>query len=616
MVRIVTIDFETYYEKGKDAYTLKNMSTAEYIHDPRFKIIGVAAQLNGGSPKWFSSDKHEDVRDFLLTTFGIDKDKTIVVAHNAMFDGAILEWVLSIKPWKYFCTMMGSRPYITPHTGRMSLASVTKYLELGEKGTEVDNAAGKYRRNFNDGDLLRYAAYCCTDVELSYKIFKWIATRMPKEEIRLLDITIKKFTRPKLRLDPALIQTALACEIASKATVLKEAGLTDAGQLKSNPQFAELLANHGVCPPMKISPTTGKETFAFAKTDPEFKKLLTCGLPIIEKLVAARLKWKSPINETRLKRFSGVAQATKERYLAVPLLYYGAHPGRFSGMDMLNLQNLGRGSALRRAIIAPRGYRIVAGDLSQIEARITAALAGQADLLERFRFYDAIEKGDRDVYCEFGDKIYNRTITKANFDERFVAKTAVLQLGYQAGAMKFWESLKSFGVDIEFGDAESVVHTYRASYAKIVALWGRMENAKQCMLTGQKITIGPVTVGENTIKLPNGMYLRYPLLVNAGGRYKYRFGNEWRDIYGGKLTENVVQALARIVMTTAELKIAKAGLLASLSVHDELIYVIREDQVDKFVPILRKVLTTPVSWMPELPINCEIGVADNYADAK
>jgi DNA polymerase len=611
---VVSLDFETYYERGE--YSLRNMSTQQYIADPRFAIVGVAASVNGGEPTWHSSDSLLDTKAF-LTGYELEKKGTIVVAHNALFDGAILEWQLKIKPWRYFCTMMGSRPYITPYTGKMSLASVAEYLGLGLKGNEVFGAHGKYRRDFSDGDLLRYAAYCVNDVVLCWKIFRHLAPLMPSKEMQLLDLTIKKFTRPKLRLDTKVIGEALEEERMAKGAALKVAGLTSTDELMSNPKFADLLGNMGVNIPMKTSPTTGKQTFAFSKQDPAFMALLTCGLPQVEALVKARIAWKSTINETRLERFQQIAGATKEKLLAVPLLYYGAHPGRFSGLDKLNLQNLGRKSALRRAVIAPPGHKVVAADLSQIEARITAALAGQMDLVSLFRYYDSLTDSERDVYCEFGDKIYARTITKADEKERFVAKTGVLSLGFQAGAQKFYDSMRTFGIDdITLKDAHSVVNTYRNTYPKIPELWRKMERLKESMITGASFSIGPVHSCKERIRLPNGMYLTYPQLVNAGGRYKYKGGMMWKDVYGGKLTENVVQALARIVMTTAELRLADAGLRAALSVHDELVFVVKDEYVETVVPAVRRALTFPVSWMPELPINCEIGVGDNYGDAK
>lgn len=613
MGKIVTLDFETYYDKE---YTLQKLTTAEYINSPLFQIIGVAASVNGSEPEWHSSDSLLDTRAF-LDKFGIGEKGTLTVAHNAMFDGAILEWILGIHPWRYFCTMMGSRPYITPHTGRMSLESVAKFLGVGDKGTEVHHAKGMRRDAFDQAQLLRYAAYCCQDVAITWKAFLWLFQQMPDDEKRLLDLTIKKFTRPRLRLDKDVIDVALTRTKSDKAEALVMTGLEDETALMSNPKFAELLRNYGIEPPTKISPTTGKTTLAFAKSDPEFMRLLHHPNARVRELVHARLKFKSTIEETRLQRFKSLAESTTESSLAAPLLYYGAHPGRFSGLDKLNLQNLGRKSALRRAIIAPPGYKIVAGDLSQIEARITATLAGQTDLVNAFRFYDSIEASDRDVYCEFGDKVYARAVTKNDETERFVAKTGVLSLGYQSGAQKFYDSMQTFGVEgFTYSDSQAVVETYRSSYTQIVALWDKMEHIKKCMVTGQGFELGPIQVLLGQILLPNDMYLTYPSLTPSGRNYKYKWGVMWREIYGGKLTENVVQALARIVMTTAELRLARAGMTAALSVHDELVYVVKEDQVDLAKKALHMALTAPVEWMPELPVNCEIGVGDNYGEAK
>ena len=352
MAKVVTLDFETYYEKK--GYTLSELTTQQYISDPRFQIIGVAASVNGGEPTWHSSESNEDTKKF-LASYELDKRGTITVAHNAIFDGGILEWQLGIKPWMYFCTMMGSRPTVAPYIGRMSLKEVAKYLDLGLKGTEVQAAANMRLRDFDKDSLLRYAAYCIQDVDLCWKIFKKLAPTLPADEMRLLDLTIKKFTRPKLRLDPVVIDEALHEETSLKADLLRRTGLPDESCLMSNPKFADLLKGLGVDPPMKQSPTTGKETFAFAKSDPGFIKLGQHTNPNVRALVKARLAWKSTINETRLRRFKGVAGSSKEKKLAAPLLYYGAHPGRFSGLDKLNLQNMGRKSALRRAVIAPPG---------------------------------------------------------------------------------------------------------------------------------------------------------------------------------------------------------------------------------------------------------------------
>lgn len=613
MGKILTIDFESYYDPD---YSLTNMPTQQYINHPLFQIIGVAVSVNGGEPQWYSCDSTQEYVSF-LRSFGFEERGTVTVAHNAMFDGAILEWKLGIKPWKYFCTMMGSRPWVVPYTGKMSLKEVAKYYEVGIKGTEVINAKGMRLKDFSSSSLLNYAAYCINDVKLTYDCFLKLFPLFPNSEINLIDLTIKKYTRPQLQLDTDVIFNALEEERANKAHLLAEVGLKSPASLMSNVKFAELLKVHNVDPPTKISPTTGKETHAFAKSDHNFMKLLDHPKPHVRALVEARLAHKSTIDETRLDRFMDVAKSTGDRSLAVPLLYYGAHPGRFSGLDKMNLQNTGRKSKLRRAITAPPGHKIVAGDLSQIEARITACLAGQWDLVDAFRYYDSLEESNRDVYCQFGDSVYGREITKTDEKERFVAKTGVLSLGYQSGATKFYESMRSFGVeDFTPEDAATVVYTYRNLYKKIVQQWNTMDELIRCMVTGQSREYGPIQVLLGQLLLPNDMYLTYPNLAPTGRNYIYKFGGQKRDLYGGKLTENVVQALARIVMTTAELKLAKQGVAAALSVHDELIFVIPDDQITDFVPQLREALTAPVDWMPNLPVNCEIGVGDSYADAK
>jgi DNA polymerase len=613
MAKIVTLDFETYYDAK--SFSLKNMTTAEYVCSPLFQIIGVGVSVNGGEPKWHS-DSELSTKQF-LEQYKLDEKGTLTVAHNAMFDGAVLEWVLGIKPWRYFCTMMGSRPIYAQYCGSMSLKALSLHLGIGEKGTEVSAVSGKRREDFNGTELLRYASYCLQDVSLTYKLFKNIYPQFPSDEAVLVDLTVKKFTRPRLVLDKRVIEEALAAERAEKEELLEKAGLNNPDVLMSNPRFADELRKFMVDPPMKLSLTTGQPTYAFAKSDPGFKKLLDHKNPGVVNLCKARLAWKSTITETRLDRFLNVANATPNKVLPVPLLYYGAHPGRFSGFDKLNLQNLGRKSPLRRAITAPPGHKVVAGDLSQIEARITACLAGEDQLVEAFRYYDGLVDSDRDVYCQFGDSVYGREITKADEVERFVAKTGVLSLGYQSGAQKFHDSMKGFGLeDFTFAMAQDVVYTYRELYKRIVDQWQIMETLIKAMASGNVLTYGPIITGKNSIRLPNGMHLQYPDLTNMAGRHMYRSGREKRDLYGGKLTENVVQALARIVMTTAELRLAKAGLRAALSVHDELVFVVPEEKVPQVKRALRMALTAKVPWMPDLPVNCEIGVGDNYGEAK
>jgi DNA polymerase len=278
-------------------------------------------------------------------------------------------------------------------------------------------------------------------------------------------------------------------------------------------------------------------------------------------------------------------------------------------MDKLNLQNLPRKSALRRAIKALKGYVIVAGDLSQIEARILATLAGQDDLVAAFA------RGD-DVYCLFASKLFGRKITKADETERFIGKTAILGLGYGLGYKKFWLTLRAAGIDVTQMEAKRYVDTYRRTYPRIPLFWSQMDGVIARMRAGWRGDIGPLKIMRESIVLPNGMRLLYPEIEETDTGWSYRYRSARVNLYGGKLTENVVQALARIVVSTAELYLAERGYPAQLQVHDELVYAIKESKAEAFAGVLHKVLTRKVPWLPNLPVDAEVGIGANYAEAK
>ena len=599
----LVIDFETYYDTE---YSLSKMTTAEYIKNAQFQVIGVSVLDKTGTTHWYSGTRIQ-IKAFLKQ---FDWEHSMCVAHNAIFDGAILEWVFDIHPAEYFCTMMASRPWITPYTDRMSLDTCSKYLNFGYKGTVVQNFRGMRRNDFNSQQLASYGDYCNNDVDLTVKIAIWLLALYPDDEKLCVDLTIKKYTRPKLLINKNICEARLDEVLVEKDVAINSSGV-DKGTLMSNAKFAKELEARGAEVPMKTSPTTGKRTFAFAKTDHEFTKLLHSNTPSIARLVDARLKVKSTIEETRLQRFINLCSATGTGELAVPLLYYGARPGRYSGLDKLNLQNLSRGSELRRAIEAPLGYKLLASDLSQIEARITACLAGQDDLVQQFA-------NGEDVYANFATTLFNRIITEEDDpDERFIGKQGILQLGYQAWVDKFFDSMRQYGHPIPYDMAYKVVTTYRRKFSKIPDLWETMEEMITAMITGTKMQVGPVYTAKNTLWLPNGMPIIYPELKRgADGKATYMVGKQVKSLYGGKMTENVVQALARIVMSTAEIRLAKRGLRAALSVHDELVYVVRDEYLDAVKRATTLALTAPVTWMPKLPVACTTGIGDTYYDCK
>lgn len=406
-MNIITLDFETYYDQQ---YSLSKMTTEEYVRDSRFEAIGVSVQVNDEPPEWCSGGKSA-IAAFLAT---YDWDNCVAVAHNAMFDMAILSWRFGIRPKRIADTLSMARALLGTEVGG-SLKALVEHYKLGAKGDEVIHALGKRRIDFSPDELARYAAYCCNDTTLTYKLFQRMCKGFPVDELRLIDLTIRMFTEPTLLIDSSLLTEHLRDVRDRKADLLGKA-LFDKDRLMSNDKLAELLREMGVEPPMKVSPRTGRDAFAFSKTDEEFKALLEHENPLVQAVVAARLGVKSTLEETRTERFLQIAERGA---LPVQLRYYAAHTGRWGGDGKLNLQNLPRGGKLKKSIHAPDGYVVIDSDSSQIEARTLAWLAEQDDLVAAF---DAGE----DVYRIMASAIYGKDPDDISKDERFVGKTTIL----------------------------------------------------------------------------------------------------------------------------------------------------------------------------------------------
>jgi DNA polymerase len=607
-MNIITIDFETFYSR---AFSLSILTTEEYIRDPRFEVIGVAVKVNNNETQWFSGTK-ADTKKFLD---GFDWANSIAVAHNAVFDLAILNWCFDIRPKKIADTLSMARAIHGTEVG-VSLAALVKHYNLGEKGTEVVNAMGKRRIDFSDEDLSRYGDYCINDVDLTYRLLDCLASNFPTIELSLIDLTIRMFTEPVLELDMTRLKNHLADVKNTKARLLEGVTLVDKDQLMSNAKFAGTLRALGVEPPMKISPTTGKETYAFSKTDEGFKALLEHEDLKVQALVAARLGVKSTIEETRTERFIKIAQRGK---LPVPLRYYAAHTGRWGGEDKVNMQNLPRTSPLKNAIFAPPGYMFIDSDSSQIEARTLAWLAEQNDLV------DAFERGE-DVYKIMASAIYGKPENEVTKEERFVGKTTILGAGYGMGSAKFKNQLKVFGVDLSEEECQRIIRVYRETYPRIPALWRQASDALVAVANEQTAILGREGVlaveGSKGIRLPNGLYIKYTNLrrwVNDQGKeelvYDTKKGKSVipNRIYGGKVIENVCQALARIVIGEQMLRVAKKYKVA-MTVHDAIGCVVPEHEAQTGREYVEMCMRLRPTWALDLPLNCEAGIGRTYGD--
>jgi DNA polymerase I-like protein with 3'-5' exonuclease and polymerase domains len=605
-MKIITIDFETYYDKD---FSLSKLTTEEYVRDEKFEVIGVGVK-DGHEPAVWCSGTDEEIKAFLDS---FELDKHLVLAHNAIFDAAILTWHYGISPRGWLDTLSMARAIHTTEVGG-SLAALAKHYEVGEKGNEVILAIGKHRGDFTPEALEAYGGYCCNDCDLTYYIFQLMSHQFPQKELRLIDLTIRMFSEPVLRLDVEGLRRHLLVVQARKADLLRSVSL-ERDHLMSSDRLSLRLYQMGVVPPRKISPTTGKETWAFAKSDEEFKALLEHENPAVQALVAARLGVKSTLEETRTERFIGIGQRGA---LPVPLRYYAAHTGRWGGDDKLNLQNLPRSSLLKKCIMAPAGYVLVDSDSSQIEARTLAWLAGQDDLVSAF------ERGE-DVYRIMASAIYGKPEAQITKDERFVGKTTILGAGYGMGAAKFQAQLKTFGVETSLDECKRVIEVYRRTYPYIPELWREASKALEAIERNAHTTLGRDGVlkveGQRGISLPNGLYIKYPNLrtQRADGKaemvYDTKKGKSVipNHIYGGKVVENVCQALARIIVGEQMLMAAKKYKVA-MTVHDAICCVVPEHEAESGKEFVELCMRIRPQWCSELPLNCEAGVAKTYGD--
>lgn len=638
--QIVALDFETFFSK---TYSLKSkdLNTSEYIRHPEFKVQCVGIKLGEQPVCWYRD------RDVEAALRAIDWRTTALLAHHAAFDGLVLSHHYGIVPAYYLDTLSMARALHSNALGA-SLDTVARFYQLGNKLPDVlDKTKGV--RELDDELMTALGQYCAVDVELCRMIFDKMIEGFPQDELDLIDMTVRMFCDPVLELDLLRVQKALDDEIEAKNAKITAAGVP-LEVLSSSDKFAAALQEAGVNPPTKISQRTGKTAWAFSKSDLDFTALLEHPEMQVRRLVQARLAAKSTIGETRAYRFLGMAQDGKK--LPVYLSYFGAHTGRWSAGNKVNMQNLPRGGELRKSILAPQGYVLAVADSAQIEARVTAWLAGDQELLALF-------KSGSDVYKHMASQIYRIPMSEVTKDQRFIGKIAILGLGYGLGWPKFQHVLATgaMGPAVQLSDAECnrIVSMYRMSRSAVPRLWRDMDKMLSFMCRRIPHEFGPLkSDSECRVWLPNGLYLQYPFITGdyhedfdeftsihyfdyeTGIRNKLG-GNvdekEKKYIWGGTLTENVVQALARIIVAQQMLDIknklidmraspavqrmARASGVPSGRVvtmtHDEIVVCTPEADAENVLDLMIKEMRTPPSWCADIPLNAEGGFATNYS---
>ncbi len=685
---IVTLDFETFYS---NEFKLKTMGTEPYVRDPRFEVIGVGVKLGAQPSVWMEE------RDFRAWAANFPWARVAVLAQHAHFEGLILWHHYGVRPGFWLDTLSMSRAIHGPGGpgGKGNdLGSLAVHYGVGVKGDELAAAKGKRRRDFSPAEWLALGSYCNNDNELARGILGQM--RLPLFELRLIDATVRMFAEPVLRGNQELLASAVAEEQARKLAVLRGVAVLAGAEatnkltveqaakkvLGSGPQLARLLEGLGVDVPMK----NGKNgrIYAFAATDPGMHQLLEHPDERVRTLAEARIEVKSTLIGARTPRFLATAQRGP---MPVYLKYSSAHTHRWGGGDSMNWQNLNRGGGLRASIEAPAAWEewmgegvpgepgvLAVADLSQIEPRMTAWLAGQESLLDTFRRNDAKGKAG-DIYSDEGSIYFRRPLSKETTPiERQTSKNIIIGLGYNMGSIKFGSSilagmngsppvqfgqkeLDEFGIDpvafeqrphnprdeggptcgdkvreltarvpyseliVHIAVADYFVRTYRARNSRIVALWKTMGRLLEVMATpGATMTFGPLRAEHERLMKPSGLALLYPRLRRSSDGFVY-WGHkdgrmQWVKIYGGALTENVVQSLSRDVVAEQLLRVTDASYRLVTTTHDEGVCATSESHGQRCFELMVKEMKTAPAWCQGLPLNASGGVARSYGAVK
>ena len=241
-----------------------------------------------------------------------------------------------------------------------------------------------------------------------------------------------------------------------------------------------------------------------------------------------------------------------------------------------------------------------------------AWLAGQQDLV------DAFDRGD-DVYKLMASSIYGKPVDAIDKDERFLGKTVVLGAGYGTGWLTFQKQLKLKGVTVTDDTAQSIIQTYREAYPRIPLLWKEAGKALDAILANATAPLGTegalVVEGDKGVRLPNGLYIRYPHLRREedGLVYDTKRGRStiMTRIHGPKMVENVTQALARIIIGDQLLMVARRYRVA-LTVHDSIVAIAPAREEAKAVEYITGCMKVRPKWAPTLPLSCEAKTGVNY----
>lgn len=626
-MRTICLDYETYYKKKTtkhEGYSVKDLGNWAYCNHPEFDPFLLSATDEDGSwaghPDEFNWEAVRGCR---------------IIAHNAAFDKAVTKrlvelgrapaWVLDLE-WQCTANMTSCL------CGNRNLKDAAMVL-LGKeisKGVR-DQANGKHKKELVEEGLWdNMVAYSLQDTQIAFEIWQKHNHRWNEMERNLSLLTLKQCERG-LRVNVPLLDEYI--QVLHKAIFMVEANLpwTERGAKPTSPiAINEECRKVGIpAPPTKEEDEEGAELWI--KTyGPIYSWAYSVGhWRQLGKLRATLLRIKSRLQPGDIIDFS--------------LLYFGGHTGRWSGGGSgFNLQNMRKipiflkdfcvqeppvamkkkefdawvkantdySLDVRNLIIARPGKKFICADSSQIEPRVLAWLCGNTELLNMLR--GDKEKGIKPmaIYEAFARVSMGWTggnLKDENDDLYQLAKIQVLGLGYGCGWEKFIEIAAGYGVKLTEEESRQLVHDFRQNNSKTTAFWD---------LLGDQFIASEGHDFE--MVLPSGRIMQYRMVKRLvrnkkdpkTGKYKPRFVYTFdtgsykgrQETYGGKLTENIVQAVARDIFAYQLLILEDEIGDVIFHVHDEAI-----TEVDMEVPVaaVEEVMSRIPAWAEGLPVKAE-----------
>ena len=650
---VLILDFETYFDKD---YTLKDLLTAEYITDKRFAFTGLGIQIDDQAPRFFAGDRVEIAINRLKSKFGKALHNCTVVAKNNKFDILILAEKFDIYPPFTIDIEDLSRYY----DSRMSqkLKDLAKYFKLKPKGDTMQ-FKGLHWEDMSPEQRSAMREYCLGDIKDEVELLKILLPMLdnPNVELDLAHHTLNLYLKPTLILDIDQSRQiadgmgkALSEDLSKVAWVLKY-------RTKKKPNIPKILRSKDLFPKIlqaeldrigdgeKVPMKPGKKEMipATAKQDETFQLLQVHKDERIRNLCQAKIAstgWS--LHQSKVNKMITEAKCADGK-LRIPLNFYGAHTGRWSGgggWNPLNLGGKGRGipihpliAQVRNTLMAPDGHILLIDDSAQIEARELAWVAHQEDLVRGFA-------NGEDIYSEFASDLFQEYVWKPNEEEtktpegktanirRGFGKDTILGCGYGLGTNTFYLRCRqnptlrglfdSGEYDWDFVDR--LIKVYRSKYSDIPAFWREIERCfRVCAKYGKEMeykisdraSLRFEKVGSSLyLWLPSGRKLIYPhvSVKVKDDSLSYEHGK----LYGGHLTENVIQSICRCLMSGWLLQCEDSYIPIVLHTYDELVGCVPEEKAEEKLKVMNNIMCTGPVWAEGLPLDSEGCISKRY----